>query len=183
MAGGGFGWTPTFEEHRDMLLAYAQRQLVGTGLDANDFVQDTIERGLRVFATRPPPIRADAWLMKVLRNLLISDFRRRLARKRVEDDPSFTLEPIASLEDELDPVPLTKMAAVLEELTVEAFAEAVQSLSPKLREAYELHMEGTSNPEIARELSLTASAVAKRLHDARKQLRALLSSVAKEHES
>ncbi len=166
-----------------MLLAYAQRQLVGTGLDPNDFVQDTIERGLRAFVNKPPPIRADAWLMKVLRNLLISDFRRRLVRKHVEGDPSFKLEQLPSLEDELDPAPLTKMAAVLEELTVEAFADAVQALPPKMKKAYELHVEGLSNPEIARELGITGNAVGKRLYDARKQLRELLGGVAKGYES
>jgi len=173
---------PAFEAYRPMLLAYAQHQLAGTGLDADDFVQDAMERGLRVFVNRRPPKRVDAWLIKVLQNLLVSDFRKRCVRQRAENDPTLQLEPIPQ-PDELDPVPVTKMAAILEELTDEEFADAVESLGPKLRDAYELHIQGLSNPQIAGQLDITGNAVAKRLFDARRQLRKLLGRAAKEYES
>src|ERR1043165_7417682 len=93
-------WMTGLQEHRSALLAYAQRQLAGTGLDPDDFVQDALERSLRVFVDRPPPASTEAWLRKVLHNLLVTDFRRRLVRQRAELDLTLSIGPPAPLDGE-----------------------------------------------------------------------------------
>jgi len=176
-------WMPALVKHRAMLRGYAQAQLIGTGLDAEDFVQETFARSLRVFADRPPPACPQAYLMKVLQSLLCTEFKRRSTRKRYETDPGFrALLPFSS-SDEAELLPATRMSAILEEVTDEAFAEAVRSLRPKLREAYELHLQGLSNSEIAAQLGVTLGVVAKRLCYARKDLREVFRRAAKGFES
>jgi len=95
-------------------------------------------------------------------------------RERAEIDPILRIVSSPSLDDELDSAPVTSMAAVLKELTDEKFDEAVRPLSPKLRVAYELRSRGLRHAQIADLLNITQQAVAKRLFDARKRLRALL---------
>lgn len=176
-------WTPALVQHREMLRGYAQAQLSGTGLDADDFVQETFARSLRVFADKPPPARPQAYLMKVLQSLLWTEFKKRSMRKRYETDPVLRARLQEPSSNELELLPMTRMSAILEEVTDEAFAEAVRALRPKLREAYELHLQGLSNSQIAVQLGVNLGVVAKRLCYARKDLREALGRAAKGFES
>jgi RNA polymerase sigma factor (sigma-70 family) len=175
-------WKPELAKHREMLLGYAQAQLLGSGLDADDFVQETFARYLRAFADRPAPVCPQAYLMKVLQSLLCTEFKKRNMRKRYETDPVFRAL-LASTSNEAELLPVTRMSAILEEVTDEAFAQEVRCLRPKLRESYELHLQGLSNPEIAARLGVNLGVVAKRLCYARKDLREALRRAAKELES
>jgi len=143
--------------------------------DARDLVQDTMMRFLATFrdGQPPPEPRCARWLMKTLTRLLISDWRKQAVRKRAMADPALRLVPPLPAAQEPDP-PATSMNAVMERMTGEDFKAAVNSLSPKLRATYELHVLGFSHAEIATHLGLSDSALRKRLHDARKHLRARL---------
>jgi DNA-directed RNA polymerase specialized sigma24 family protein len=73
--------------------------------------------------------------------------------------------------DDLD---VEELAAGHQELG--AIREAVDRLSPKLREAFVLHQGGLSRRRIALVLHINENAVSKRLHDARARLRVLVGS-------
>jgi len=68
-----------------------------------------------------------------------------------------------------------------ESITDEQFAQALHALSPRLRAAIELHAAGKRYRDIARILGIPIGTVAKRLHDARIRLYALLKSHGNPH--
>ncbi|PTL81268.1 RNA polymerase sigma factor [Vitiosangium sp. GDMCC 1.1324] len=54
------------------------------------------------------------------------------------------------------------------------FAQALETLSPKLRTTFELHAAGQKYQDIGRSLGLSIGTVSKRLHDARAKLQKVL---------
>ncbi|HZN91375.1 MAG TPA: sigma factor, partial [Myxococcales bacterium] len=69
--------------HQAMLLNHARRFLGDRRDDAQDFVQDTIERFVKAFRSKSPPPepRCGGWLMTTLTNLLITDWRKQGVRR------------------------------------------------------------------------------------------------------
>src|SRR5688572_18782761 len=132
----------------------------------------------------PPDSRIAAWLMATLSHDLISDWRKREVRQRAQVDPGLPLvagpQPVAELEA---PAARTALMVVLEEVTDDDFKAAVESLSPKLRDAYRLHAAGLGHADIARRLGINENAVAQRLFQARKRLRGLLAAATRREES
>lgn len=61
------------------------RALAGSKEDADDLVQDTVERALRSIGTWEPNSRLDSWMFRILRNLWIDRLRRRKA-ERIDRD-------------------------------------------------------------------------------------------------
>ena len=54
--------------------------LTGRGTDADDLVQDTIERALRNLDQFTPGTRMDSWMFRIAQNLWIDNLRSRKAR-------------------------------------------------------------------------------------------------------
>jgi RNA polymerase sigma-70 factor, ECF subfamily len=162
-----------FARHREMLLQWAHLHLGPRRDDADDFLQDVFERFLVTFPDGPPPeLHCGSWLIVVLSRLVIIEWRKQDVRRRNQSDPTLRVvsasQQAGVLDSSLDP---STLETLLETLTSEAFQSAVRSLSPKLRETYELHMLELSHGQIAARLGISSVAVRKRLHDARKQLR------------
>lgn len=156
------------------LLARARRMLRGSEQDAEDFVQQTMERFLDTFRHGPPPEPyCSLWLARTFKNLVISHWRKRPVHQRALQDPAMREmagpQPIKGFDPDASP-------SAQDHVTREALQAAVKRLSPKLREAYELHMLEMSYEDIARQLRIKPTAVGKRLHDARWRLRAILES-------
>jgi RNA polymerase sigma-70 factor, ECF subfamily len=151
-------------KHRPWLLTVAMN-ICRNRIDAEDLTQETLLRFTLVCQKSPlqdEPI-CIAWLVRTLRNLFISQIRKNQVRDRAKSDPAFTGDEAAP-----EPETTSRLATLM---TDEQFAEAVASLSPTLRETFELHAAGKRNPEIAVLLGISEGAVAKRLHDARKKIR------------
>jgi len=170
--GGDRRLAVAFETHRGMLLQHARYFLGNRQADAEDFVQDTFERFMVAFPGGPPPEPGcGSWLMTVLTNLLISDWRRQDVQHRNQTDPALHLvtspQPLEGIDSRPPP---TILDTALEKLSHEAFRAAVQSLSPKLRVTYVLHVLQLGHAEIATRLNISHVAVRKRLHDARQHL-------------
>jgi RNA polymerase sigma factor (sigma-70 family) len=164
------------EANHGMLLDYARRLLRGREVDAPDFVNDTMSRFLVAFPEGPPPdLRAGIWMARTLKNSLISDWRKRAVRRNALADPALRLvvspQPAGSPDS---PMPPTPIDAVMDRVTFKDFVSKVDELSPRLREAYQLHLQGYNRAQIAQRLHLTENAVGKRLYDARRRLLALL---------
>jgi RNA polymerase sigma-70 factor (ECF subfamily) len=138
-----------------------------------DFVQQVMEKFLESFPRGPPPEPYRShWLARALKNLVVSDWRKRAVRQRAMVDPSLQLmaapQPVAGA------APGAPLPGGMERVTVDDLRAAVARLSPKLRQAYELHMRGLSYDDIASHLRITVTAAGKRLHDARRRLRDIL---------
>jgi RNA polymerase sigma-70 factor (ECF subfamily) len=140
------------------------RGLVGHS-EAEDLVQDTIERALRSSWRFETGSNLLAWLWRIMANLWVDGLRREKVRSR-----SFV-----EVDSQRDPAPDEPEA--WENLTAEDVFSALECLSPPLREVFELrHHRQASYGEIAHQLSIPTSTVCTRLWRARRRLRRALIS-------
>ncbi|MFZ5446617.1 MAG: RNA polymerase sigma factor [Myxococcota bacterium] len=134
--------------------------------DAQDLVQDTVERALRNQAAFDPKTSLQAWLTVILNNLFLDRCRRRhLQPQSLEgvDVPSPSRD---------EPEPLW---ATLSEADVVAAAAA---LPDEFRAVFTLHREGLGYQAIAERLGIPRATVGTRLLRARRLLREHLTSTA-----
>src|SRR5262249_34099114 len=159
----------TFERealaHVDALLRTAER-VAGSGLDAEDIVQETFLRGWRYFDTFEAGTNCRAWLFQIMFNVVKS--KRRDLTRRAE----------TSLEDEIDDafqpgnVILFDPARRIEGSEV---LEAASLLSEEHRAVlFLVAVEEFTYREAAEILDVPVGTVMSRLHRARHELRRLL---------
>ena len=176
--GGGESWGDARVEqsilkHKAGLLAQARRMCRNLQ-DAEDLVQETFLRLASSSFTFKSDAACRAWLGRTLTNLFVDRCRSRKGppQQVLVSDPS-SLENVAAEVEPLLPY---------ERLTHEHLEQAVERLSPRRREAFDLHARTYSHPEIARVLRIKEETVRKRLHDARKALRESLLHLLEEGE-
>lgn len=132
--------------YRDQAPAIARRlqSRVGSSEDARDLVQDAFARLLGTDVERSV-VRPEAFLARILRNLLI-DRSRRLVTRAVH----------VPIEAETEPVVPASQAAELEAADLHArYREAVATLPPRMREVFLLHrVEELAYREIAERLGI-----------------------------
>ncbi|WP_326567706.1 sigma-70 family RNA polymerase sigma factor [Amycolatopsis rhabdoformis] len=147
-----------FAEHGKAMLAYATR-LLGDRAAAEDVVQEALVR-----AWRNPQRVTDgsrsvrAWLLTVVRNLVVDRARARAARPtEVAESPT----TVAVSRDH--------STAVVDSIVVR---EALDGLSPEYREVLEqVYLRGHTVPETAAHLGIPAGTVKSRSHRALRALR------------
>jgi RNA polymerase sigma-70 factor, ECF subfamily len=155
------------ELHADVpLLAAIARRLCRNPFDADDLVQDTLERALRAGAGYMEQGKRRSWLAMILRNRFYD--RCRAARARAI--ASAEVDEIAT-PDPTEPPPW-------EHITAAQIREALAQLDPPFRRVYELHASGRAYAEIASELGISINTVGTRLVRARSKLRLSLNSIA-----
>ncbi|WP_348770842.1 RNA polymerase sigma factor [Niveispirillum sp. SYP-B3756] len=136
--------------------------LAGNVAQADDLVQDCIERALRQSAQLREMPLLSAWLRRILRNLYTDEIRKGRTRGTEQD--------ITELVDavELSAPPVDTGAA-------RDFIAAVNRLAPEHREILLLvSVEELSYREIAEELKIPIGTVMSRLARARERLRSVL---------
>ncbi len=157
------------------LLAHARRAFPGREADALDLLQESMERLLRHFpGVLPPEPQCKAWLFQTFDRLVISHWRKQMVRQRALLDPTVhpgVMSDLGAANHDREP---TAVELAMDHLTDEMLRRAVNALSPKLREAFELHLAGWSHSRIALQLRINNNAVGKRLFDARQRLRAMM---------
>ncbi|MET7993751.1 sigma-70 family RNA polymerase sigma factor [Amycolatopsis sp. NPDC005232] len=147
-----------FAEHGKAMLAYATR-LLGDRAAAEDVVQEALVRAWRnpdSLANGKGSVRA--WLLTVVRNLVVDKVRARAARpKEVAESPTTV------------PVARDHSSAVVDSIVVR---EALDGLSPEHREVLEqVYLRGHTVPEAAAQLGIPAGTVKSRSHRALRLLR------------
>lgn len=152
-------------QHRALMLTRA-RALVGNIPDAEDVVQEALERAWR--SRERFRIDADAapWLLKITQNAALDALRLRGTSSTAElhDVATGTARP----DDE-----------VLQRESFRSIARAVSTLAPTQRRAFLLHdLHGYSNREISMHEKLPYHTVRTHLFRARRQLRSALTGVA-----
>jgi RNA polymerase sigma-70 factor (ECF subfamily) len=150
-----------FREHGPFLNGTARR-LCGNASDAQDLVQDALERALAAVAAGEVPRNVRGWLTSIVYNLYIDRYRGRQRGPRFE-----SIEPgdqIAS------PAALTDPAWI--DITPEQLHAAVDQLDEEFRVVYQMHaVQGRSYIEIAEALGIPKVTVGTRLVRARQRLR------------
>ena len=149
------------------LLKCAER-LSGNRADAQDLVQDAIERGLRrrsLFRTGGPP---DRWMVTILRRLFFD--RCRSARRLADTHAASAVGVPGALDAPMPPRTSDGYDAA-------DLRRAVGMLDDSFRDVYTMFaFDHLSQQEIGRRLAMPTSTVGTRLLRARQRLRALLES-------
>jgi RNA polymerase sigma-70 factor (ECF subfamily) len=160
---------PLLEKRRPWLMAQA-RNLCRSSSDAEDLVQEAFLRFLGAFGkaeAMPSESVCTTYLATTLTHCFYNQVKRQRTRDRTENDPNL-LEGTSMGQSASAELP------VFDRISNEQFTAAVESLSPKIRTTVEMYAQGRRYQEIADELGVPMGTVAKRLHDARSKLRALL---------
>lgn len=151
-------------EHRPFLRGLALK-LYGNRADADDLVQDVMEKLLRTAPTLPESGHGRPWLAAVLHNQFIDRLRRANARKET---------PQAELTEPAVPV-LAHVEPWWQALSADDVQAQMANLSDELRSAFELFTyQNKSYIEIAEQLQISKATVGTRILRARQKLRELL---------
>lgn len=130
--------------------------------DADDLVQDTIERALKKRSQVKDPEKMRGWLLAILSNTFVDRLRRRRGRDEVQ------------LDTEL-PAPVMDAPTPWELLTVEDVRAAVDELPDDVRDTYRrFALCGEDYINISAALGVPKATVGTRILRARKRLRELL---------
>lgn len=154
------------EDTRSQMLALLPRlrrfalALTGHAADADDLLQDTVERALANLSKWRPGTRMDSWLYRIAQNLWIDRVRARRVRR-----------PLAGALDEAAAPPFDGERAAHAHLTLKRTLEALQALPPEQRAVAALVLiEGVAYREAALILDLPIGTVTSRLARARETL-------------
>ena len=168
-AGGAvLGFEPEMLPHLRLLQRRARR-LTGNREDAEDLVQDTLERAYRNFGRFRPGTNMGAWLITILTRLAIDRRRRRAGvAERVSPDE----EELALLRqrERGGSAPVSVEERVLDRLDEAAIRGAIDALPPRLRPVLHAYFEQVPRAEVARSLGISAHAVTLRLARSRHRL-------------
>ena len=157
-AGSEAAFTEMHHRHAEPLVAFAGRMLRGTGVDAEDVVQDAFMRAHVALRATDRPMALRAWLYMITRNRALDGLRARRAACPLDDaSPACMADPFeaARQREELRRV-VGELAALPER----------QRLALVQRELC-----GASHAELADRLGTTISATKSLIIRARTQLR------------
>ena len=155
--------------HLDMLYRVALR-LSGNPPDAQDLVQETMLRAYRAWAQYTTGTNAKGWLLTILRNLFINEYRRRSRHPETVDVD--TIEPFAVFPEIQDEDP---QATFFDRIVDDEVLQALDALPEVFREAVMLSdVEGLRYEEIASVLSVPIGTVKSRLFRGRRLLQSRL---------
>ncbi|NIR46018.1 MAG: sigma-70 family RNA polymerase sigma factor [Gemmatimonadetes bacterium] len=151
--------------HLDTLYNVALR-LTGNASDAEDLVQDTVTKAYRSWDKYEPGTNCRAWLVTILRNTFINQFRRESRRpSKVEFEAVQEINVFEAIKDR-DPEGTFFRFIVDEEVK-----RAIQDLPEEFRLPVVLSdVEGLSYAEIAEILDLPVGTVKSRLFRGRRRL-------------
>ena len=137
--------------------------------DANDLVQEASLRGYRFFGKYEKGTNFKAWILTVLRNIFINQYR-----KRVKEPYKVNYDDVESF------VSLPEISGFEEEVFGEDVQRSLDSMPEEMRTAINLfYVEGLSYKEIAGVMGCPVGTVMSRLHTARQLLKKKLSMLAK----
>lgn len=141
--------------------------------DAEDLVQEAVLRAYRFFHKFRQDTNFKAWIMTILRNIFINEYR-----KRMKEPQKIEFEEVE------DFVSLPEISGAQEEIFNENIKSSIDKLPEELRAAIILfYAEDFSYKEIAKIMDVPVGTVMSRLYTARQLLKKRLSAYAKREES
>ena len=156
--------------HLDTLYRVALR-LTGSSADADDLVQETVLKAYKSWDQYQPGTNAKGWLLTILRNSFINEYRRRSRHPETVDVD--TIEPFAVLSEEQEED--AQGGRFFDQIIDEEVQQAIDALPETFREALVLSdVEGMSYQEISSILGVPVGTVKSRLFRARRMLRTKL---------
>lgn len=177
--------SPEFDElvleHLEMLFAVAMK-LTRNVLDAQDLTQTTLLKAMRFHQRFEKGTYIKAWLLTILRNTFINDYRRKNRKPTfVELSGTESAPEISPDKDVTNIQPGPSYPQVIELLDDEV-KNAIESLPDEFRAAVIMaDIEDKSYKEIAEIMGCPLGTVMSRLYRGRKLLRKELGDYAREH--
>lgn len=151
--------------HLDAVFRYAHA-LTGDPALAEDLTQETMLKALRAWQSFERGSNARAWLLTILRNTFINEYRRQQHRGQTVDMAA--IEPYHVFEEVQDVDPEGRFFASIVDDEV---LEAIRALPEEFREVVLLSdVEGFSYADIAKVLEVPLGTVKSRLFRARQAL-------------
>lgn len=157
--------------NRSLLVAEAYR-FCRNAADADDLVQETLVRFVQRVSKPNAPADERGCVLLMLK-ILTHHFYDQCRRQHVRDRYVEAAPAQNELQDPFD----AAEPGLLDVVTDEQLAQARQTLSPKLRDTYDLLASGMKYRDIASRLGVTVGTVSKRIFDARARVREFLLSL------
>lgn len=155
--------------HLDLMYRVALR-MTGEPAGAEDLVQDTVLKAFRAWGSFRQGTNARGWLLTILRNTFINDYRRRRRAPALVDID--VAEPQALVHEHGGSDPEGEFFHALVDDRIVA---AIDALPEEFREVVTLSdIEGLGYAQIAETLDVPVGTVKSRLSRARRQLQASL---------
>jgi RNA polymerase sigma-70 factor (ECF subfamily) len=151
-----------FDRFRISLYAFAINLTKDREL-AQDLVQETAYKAFKYRDRYEPQTNLCAWLMTIMRNSFINDYRKRKRRQTFNDTTNNDYL--------LDSGHQTVNNLGESSLTVKEIQLAIESLEDWMRIPFMLHFGGYKYEEIAKELGLPLGTVKSRIFSARQRLK------------
>lgn len=155
-------FTRQFQSFASSLRAFAI-QLTRDKNDADDLYQDTVYKAIRYRHLYQPHTNMQAWMMTIMRNTFINDWRRLKRKQQATQLPitgvTLTLNDAADNQGESN--------VSMQELT-----QLVEQLDDTFKIPFLMAYRGYKYEEIADELQLPLGTIKSRIHQARKMLKA-----------
>ena len=168
-------------EHLDMLYAVALR-LTRNATDAQDLTQNTVLKALRFHNKFKQGTYIKAWLLTILRNTFINEYRRKVRRPTFVELSGTEAAPNPNPDPEVDYDPGGTTYNDVLELLDDEVKVAIEALPDEFRTAVILaDIEDKSYKEIAEAMDCPLGTVMSRLYRGRKLLREQLKDYAKSY--
>lgn len=150
-----------FQENIPNLHAFAL-QLTRDKNDAEDLYQDTIYKAIRYRHLYKPKTNLQAWLMTIMRNTFINEWRRRKRKQQIAElqIPGVTFSQTTPVRN-----------AGEENIVLQEIMKALEELDQGLSKPFLMAYKGYKYEEIAEEMGLPLGTVKSRIHQARKLLK------------
>lgn len=161
-------FTQGFNQFETILLAFAYR-LTKNESDAQDLLQETAYKAFKYRGMYQPKTNLRAWLMTIMRNTFINNYRQKKRRQILNDktDNDFFID--------------SGSYAVRNDgesnVTTEEIQNVVEALEDWLRVPFLLHFQGYKYDEIAEVLGIPLGTVKSRIFFARKRLQQTISEM------
>lgn len=161
-------FTNQFNKLKTPLYAFALN-LTQDKEAANDLVQETAYKAYKYRKNYQPHTNLRAWLMTIMRNAFINDYRKRKRRQTLND---FT--PNNYL---LNSSNATVSNGGESSILNKEIQDQIEALDANLRIPFLMHTQGYKYEEIATELGLPLGTVKSRIFFARKRLQTALKAI------
>ena len=168
-------------EHLEMLFAVALR-LTRNVLDAQDLTQATLLKALRFHKGFEKGTYIKAWLLTILRNTFINDYRRKTRRPLFVELSGTEAAPDESPDSEVSHLATGPEYPQVVELLDDEVLHAIEEVPEEFRAAVIMaDIEDKSYKEIAKIMGCPLGTVMSRLYRGRKILRKKLANYARSH--